>query len=398
MTSPRLRALLAAALASALPAFAANVLHVTSRDTNGAWQFDWRGTAATVVSGVGRAEASVVAIGPRRLATLAAPLSQTFVDFDPDCPTTEVHIRRDVLQLAVTRLSGTEARGTSAVVEIGTTTTLDGCNAGRVVPFGAPGDAGIATQHLAAALRPSKADLSPGVTLAGPSDQPGLDGFPAVDVTTFGAGALSFAASGGVYATDTVDGWLVLSLPFGQRGYTRVAVDRAGAETWVAADWSAGLPQRVFNTLMVKPAPGAGFGTPRQAARIWESGLFSGSNNPFYFYLYRDGSGERVSVDMAAGTELRSPVRWRLEGETLVTVRDLGSGLGHRTWVPLRNSGSTRFVLESESIRTPGGGEEPFIAPRINFYLDEGAATPPPPAARPHAPATARQPLNRPRT
>lgn len=366
---------LAVATASAAP-----VLHVgDTRSSNQAYQFDWRGASATVVSTQGRSEATVVTTGPQRVATLAVPFSATNTVFDPDCPELPVEVRRDVLIVAVTRLSGFENRGTSKVVDIGEETTLSGCNAGRVVPFGAPTDAGFATRHLAASLRPSMGDLMPGTSLAGPSDQPGLDAFPAADVITVGAGIWQFPTSGINHPVATVDGWAVLDLGFGERGYTRLAVDRNGAETWIAADWAAGQPQRVFRTLMVRPVPGAGFGNVRQTTRVWESGLFIGTNTPFFFHLYRGGTGERISQDLAAGTETRLPITWGFSGSNLETVRTFGDGSsGRRTWVPLRNSGASRFVMESETRTLPDGTVLPFILPRVNFYVDEGAATPPP--------------------
>jgi hypothetical protein len=373
---------LAAALLAAATAGAAPVFHVgTERNTNGAYLFDWRGAAASVVGNQGRTEATVVTTGLQRLATLATPLSQTFENTDPDCPFEFVEVRRDVLQLAVTRLTGTENRGTSKVVDIGTDTTLSGCNAGRVVAFGDPADAGFSTRHLAASLRPSTSDLSPGVTLAGPSEQPSLDLFPAADVVSFGPGTMQFNSSGAVYPYSTVDAWLVNVLPSGERGHTRIAVDRNGAETWIVADWAGGQPQRVFRTLMVKPAPGAGFGGVRQASRIWESGLFIGTNTPFVFQLYRDGTGVRISQDLLAGTETRIPVTWGFDAANLVTTRTFGDGsTGRRTWTPLRNSGSSRFVMEAETRTLLDGTVLPFIAPRVNFYVDNGPATPPAPS------------------
>lgn len=376
-----LRALIGALAAAALPhaALAVEVLHAGARNTNGAYQFDWRSERATVVTSLGRSEASVATSGPQRLATLDAPQSTFYEVFDEDCPELPSEVRNDLIQLAVTRLSGTENRGRSKVVHIGIETTLTGCNAGRALPYGAPTDEGLATSHLATRLRPSLADLTPGVTLAGPSDQPGLDIFPAADLATFGAGTLSFSASGGSYPLANVDRWLVLDLPLGLRGFTRFAVERNGAETWIAADWDGGVPQRVFSTLMVKPATGAGFGTQRRAAHVWESGLFAGTNNPFFFELYLDGTGARVAKDLAAGTESRQPVLWGVFGSELVTQRPLPDGTAYvRTWVPLRNEHGVRFVMEDEVRWFPDGTREPRIAPRVNFYLDQGPATLPP--------------------
>jgi hypothetical protein len=297
----------------------------------------------------------------------------------------QVQVRQDTRQIGVTRTSGTESRGTSSVVSLGTITTLTGCNAGRVEPFGSLADPGFETLHLAMSLRPSIADLTPGTTIAGPSEDETSDigQFPAADLMTVQAGSALFAATGNMRPLTTADGWLVLGLDAGQRAYTRFSVDRrTGSEAWIAAAWAAGLPTRVVQTRMVKPDAAASFGTVRQASRMWESGLNLGTNTPFYYYLYRDGTGQRVFKDLAAGTESRSPLTWAFNGPNIETYRSIGPNTGTRTWKPLRNSGTTRFVMEDEVLLLPDGTPSPFIKPRVNFYVDTGAATPPAPAAR----------------
>ena len=224
----------ALALSATFAASAAPVLHVgDTRGSNQAYQFDWRAGSATVIATQGRSEALVVTTGPQRLVTLAVPFTSTFETIDFDCPDQPlVLIRNEVLQVAVTRLSGNESRGTSKVIQLGTDTTIGGCNDGRVVPFGSLADPGFTTRHLAASLRPSMGDLVPGVTLAGPSDQPGIDVFPAADVITVGAGVWQFPTSGISHPVATVSGWAVLdlgALGLGERAYTRFAVDRNGA-------------------------------------------------------------------------------------------------------------------------------------------------------------------------
>lgn len=369
----------AAAALVASAASAETVLHVGPSNTNSAYVFDWQGTRAVVVNPRGRVGATVSGRGAKRIATLDQPYSDVNIVSDPDCPDTESEVRHDVLKLAVVRLSGSDRRGTSKIVEMGTDTTLSGCHVGRVARFGTLSDEGDPTRHLAADSRPSIADLAPGSTLAGLSEQADISLSPAADVVTFSAGSVTFKATGKVYAQGVVDGWLVLDMGGAQRGYTRFAVDAKGAETWIAADWSDGVPVAVYATLMVKPSADAGFGGTARAARLWESGLFMGTNEPFYFDLYRDGTGSRVSKDLAEGTETRLPVTWGIEGANLITRRPVGSSgtVAQRQWVPLRNSGGTRFVMESEVRVQPDGSSTLYVPPRVNFYVDEGPGTPP---------------------
>lgn len=378
-----IRTLFATLLAGAVCcAAAAPAYHVpVARNYTAAYVLDWRAAGrATAVTPEGRGEGRWADVGAQRVLTLTTPIqSAEFEVYDEDCPDVLSKARNDTLQIGVTLTSGTLTRGESDLVLAGNVVTTQGCNVGRSVPFGTLSDPGLRTRQIAAGLRPSTSDLVPGVSLAGPSELPGDPTAVAADVMTFVVGGGQFAASGQVHPLTWTDGWFVIAAPWGERGYTRVAVDRTtGAETWVEAAWLAGQPTQVFQTLMVKPAAGAGFGTVRQASRIWESGLFAGTNNPFFFRLYRDGSGERLSQDLAAGTETRSPISWAFDGTHIVHTRAIGGGTGQRRWVPLRNGSGVRFVMESETQTLPDGTVLPFIAPRVNFYLDQGPATPPP--------------------
>lgn len=355
-------------------------------NTSNAYLFDWQGsTRAGVVASEGRTGATVLRSGTQRLLTLDTPFSaQTYaVDVDP-CIGTQPLVQRDVLQLAVVTTSGTDSRGTSKVVEIGTETTLEGCAPGTVTPFGAPTDPGLATRHLALSLRPSVADLLPGVALAGPSEAPRDPATPfiAQDVLTLQAGGLgSFAASGHVVpAGFDADQWLVLAVAGGERAYARLFVDRlTGAETWLDVERSGGVPQVAYARLMVKPVAGASFGGLRRASRMWQSGLSTTPTSAFLIYLYQTGAGERVLVDTAAGTESRTPISWTFAGANIRQTRALGStSTGVRTWQPLANNGGrATFVIEDEVRVAADGTVLPFIAPRVNFYTDTGAATPP---------------------
>jgi hypothetical protein len=110
---------------------------------------------------------------------------------------------------------------------------------------------------------------------------------------------------------------------------------------------------------------------------MWESGLFVATRTPFFFYLYKNGTGERVLKDLDLGTEDRTPVPvWGFDGLNLVQQRAFGPGTRDRTWVPLSNVGKFRWVMESE---TAFDGTDTFtlIKPRVNYYKDTGKAVPP---------------------
>jgi hypothetical protein len=342
------------------------------------------GTRARVVNMMGSTLASVAHEGSQQVFSLDTPLSQTEFSADPDSCGDFPPLRRDISQIVVRHASGGLLRGTSQVVEIGTLTPTEGCDAGVSVPFGAPTDPGATVNRLAMVARPLMVDLLPGTRIAGFSEQEWLpdDHFIAADVVTFHAGGQAlFAASGRVVpAAFNAERWLVLNLGTFERAYTRLEVDLVtGAETWLRADWSGGQAQRVFPDLVVKPATPASFGNEAQASRIWESGLFFTSQAPFFIHLYPGGMGERVLKDLEAGTETRATISWFQAGSTIAQSRISSGGLAQldRTWVPLRNRGNIRFVMESETSSFNGGAPEVIIRPRVNFYIDRGAAVPP---------------------
>jgi hypothetical protein len=253
-----------------------------------------------------------------------------------------------------------------------------------VQPFGSLSGPGFQTSNLSMALRPSVSDLVPGVAIAGPGEQSRATPFDflSADVLTLQAGGLGLFARSGNVVSAAIDagGWLQLGLPSGQRAYARIVVDlRTGAETWFDADWAAGRPASLRAVQMVKPGAGAGFGTLRQASRMWQSALTTDLSK-FAIYLYQTGTGERVTVDLVTGTESRAPITsWDFSGDNVVQMRPAGSATRVRTWIPLLNGGGrTRFVMESEDIVNPDGTHVEIILPRVNYYVDTGAATPPP--------------------
>lgn len=375
----------AALLAVGLPATAAAAgtksiaYYMPGDGTSTAYLIDWQPRArARVVAGQGVQSGAVADSGSQKLITLDAALSTTYGNVD-SCGE-DIQQRSDTQQVVVRDLPG----AISQIVEIGTITNIGGCEDGLVTPFGAPGDAGASKKRLAMNARPSVADMVPGVQIAGPSEEAWAPGDIAVaqDVITLGAGTATFQATGDAYtAAFSPDQWLVFSLAGFQRAYTRVEVDsKTGGETWLKADWVGGSPVQVESALFIKPAAGAGFGTMTQAARMWDSGIFIATRKPFFFYLYKTGTGERVQKDLDLGTESRTLINaWGLDGGNLWQQRLLGGGTiqRNRTWVPLRNEGSkTRWVMESE-VQVDGSGETVLIKPRVNYYLDTGKAVPP---------------------
>lgn len=384
-----IRALAAAgSLAFSLGAQAVPYVHVASTSSSSsAYIFDWRGSRAVVVDGLGRRAGNLVTAGAVRTVTLDAPLSQEYTGEIPSCGGEQPQMRQDITQFTVTRTSGTDLRGESSVSAAGTVTTLTGCAAGTVVPFGTdPSETAVATRHLAMSQRPTLTDLTTGTRLAGPSEEarPADSTFVAADVVTMGTGQVQFSATGNAYSTSITDNWLVVGLPGTARAYTRFSIDRSnGAEVWVDADWSGGLPQRVFQTLMVKVGTAPTFGSVANMSRIWESGLFIGSTTPFSIWLYSNLTGERVSLDPATGTESRRAITWSVAGTTLTQNRSFGPNAAVRRWDALRTVGATRWVMESENVvEASTGTSSVLIKPRVNFYVDRGATTLPAPTAR----------------
>lgn len=348
----------------------------------GAHLIDWQPkNRARVVTGAGVRSGSVLDNGTQRLITLDSPFSAVQAWGTDECGDYEE--RHDTMQLVVRDLTG----GVSQIAEIGADVVVGGCRNGESTPFGSPDDEGASARRLSMAARPPMTDLVPGLQLAGPGEQVWALDYPSPsqDVVVVQANAATFQATGNTYpATIDATGWWVFDLTGAQRAYTRLELDaRTGGETWLTAEWAGGQAQRVATQSFVKPLAGAGFGTVAQASRMWQSGLTVGANNPFantpfYFYLYKNGTGEQVSKVLDAGTETRLPITWSFDGLDILHERITAGGalVQTRRWVPLRNEGSRRrWVLESTEYRVDGE-TFPGILPRVNYYLDTGKAVP----------------------
>lgn len=337
---------------------------------------------AKVTAPDGSYRGSLTDDGTLRVVTFDTPPSSIGTGFPDSCGNL-YQLSRQVNQLAFRQVSGTARAGESALIEVGVETALDGCDAGTTTPFGSLSDAGVPVAYRAMNNRAPMTDVVAGAQFAGfveSAVNPDVP-FPTQDIGTLLAGnQLRFETTGTVVpAAIDAKGWLVLSMPGFQRGFTRLVVDKTtGAETWLEAEFVSGKPATIKERLFTKPLAGAGFGNLRAAAHIWESGLFVGTNNPFFFWLYRDFTGERVSQTIDPPSEVRQPITWAFDGLNIVQTRAPADGtVRTRTWKPIANVGKNRWVMESEQILFPDGQLIDLILPRVNFYVDRGVATPP---------------------
>ena len=399
--TPRLLARLARSLAAAIvvatlaawavPAAAKTMIYVPeSYGYTGSWYVVLKSDAtARLVGEVGAKSGTYTDDGTEILVSLNKPLSYEFMSKFLDCNGLQYTQRRDVKQVLFRRVDGSNVnKGKSRVVEIGEIVDVTGCTPGAKTAFGSVSDEGFPMLHLTTAKREPMTDAVAGLTIAGFREPPRPDPYynPYVsleaDVVTFDTDTtVHFQRSGHVVnATLTSDQWLVLDMPTFQRGYTRVSINTSnGIETWLEATFKDGKPQTVTNVMMSKPLVGASFGTKAATSRMWESGLFVGSTHPFFFYLFRDFTGDRVETDLVAATEFHIPITWRYEGLDVVTSRTSNGTLIERRWTPVGRTGKNMALMEQE-IRTPSGGSPyVYIPARLTFYIDRGAAYPPVP-------------------
>ncbi len=377
------------------PASAAGVKSIAyyalSESNQSAYLIDWNAAQkkARVAGNGGASSGTYVDDGTQKVITLAQPLSETWLYSYDDCGT--VYARSATRQVVVRDLPDSVTQ----TVQIGERTQIGGCNDGEITPYGSLTDEGTSMKRLSMSARPSMSDVQPGLEIAGFSEDhlAFAELYFAQDVVWLDFnGRARFRKTGdAVPAAVNAKQWLVMTLPPGdQRAFTRLAVNNTTqGETWLMAGWVNDQAAWVVKQLVVKTQEGASFGTVAQASRKWESGLFRGTQLPFFIYLYQDATGERVLKDLDAGTETRTPIdSWGFQGLTLWQERLISGGayVSTRRWQPLRNEGTkTRWVLETE-VRVQDGVDVVSIKPRVNYYVDTGKAVPPT-AARPAAQA-----------
>lgn len=295
-------------------------------------------------------------------------------------------------QLAFESLRGDPGNQRALITFIGQDLALDGCLAGQVTPF--KGTTVFNERNMSS--REPMTDLRPGVQLAGlrEAGDPVGQGVEQQLATLLPGRKLRFDDTGTVVdARFTADGWLVYDSPEGTRGYTRLYREPSAGENWLEARFEGGKPVQVIERLMVKPRQPAGFGGVAATARHWESGLFIGLDPAFFIDLYRDYTGDRVSVAQDPYEEVRTPITWGYAGNQVVQTRLVGTSTLTRTWRPIRTQGPYRWVLESEVSQQADGSSFTVFPPRVNYYVDQGPASPP---ARAANPARARDAARRP--
>jgi len=382
---------LAALMGGPLAAQAANrtVAYVgeSGYGQNLAYLVEWRsgGTRANLVANAGLASGAVSTLGLNQVITLDVPFSEVGLGDPTTCDGLQPDVRFDTLRIGIRQRSGNANKGLSAVSTAGSATTLTGCEAGKVVAWGEISDtSGLNALHRAMSARAPVDDLVVGAKLTGMSVQGStVVEQPGVDIGIFQAGGLLQMALAGTTVPYTLgaDGWFVLDLgAAGQRGYLRLtAADGRGIEQWLAADMAGGVPQRVQSALMLKPVDGTAWGTVAETSRMWESGLFTKTTNPFFVYLYKDGTGERVQKSLVDGSETRTPINaWLIDTGIVSQDRVLGNGtIRRRLWVPQLRLGKSMGVLEAEKAINPDGSSQWVILPRVNNYVDTGKAVKP---------------------
>lgn len=234
-------------------------------------------------------------------------------------------------------------------------------------------------------------EIGPGSRLAGFSEEAVamdasgafLPTFPSQDTVVFSGlpGMATFERSGHSYPVRLeADGWMVFSLPGGERAYTRMSLGpQPGSQIWLYADLVSGQAQWMRQTTMATPQPGASFDTARQSARYWLSPIESSDPALRYFgwQLRPDGSGfSCIGPEPAAGFCVTPLLSWRYDGDiTIDRSWRGGTQLRQRHWQALARQDGTQWVMEREDLyNLDGSYAGPFIAPRVIGYTDMGFA------------------------
>lgn len=336
-------------------------------------RWDTDSQTALLVNESGARQGSYTVVGARRRLVVDPPFAADSYVFD-SCGNQA--LARDLTDIFLIGIdSGDVSQGTSQVNAVGRRQFLTGCDAGQTEPIGSEDDPGYTMSHLAMALAPGMSDLKKGRRLAGPQEAP-LNGAAlwqlAQEVVSFpDRRHVRFERSGQTYARSThPDGWMVVSLPSGPRGFLRLAVDsKTGAETWLVADMVDGQPAWVSKSEMVMadaaPTWGGTSGVSRNWRLSWDYAFME-------YRLYPDQTGVRYFYR----DDIVQPLSWGLADERVTLTRDSRSFQSVRHWTPLARKGRFQWVMEDDTWTYTDGGTY-VIAPRVVMYKDMGAGTPP---------------------
>ncbi|MCA0176997.1 MAG: Ig-like domain-containing protein [Proteobacteria bacterium] len=352
-------------------------------------QVEWNTTSGvaqrTDDAGVATATFTQNAAGERTL-TLDVPRARDYLTMDA-CG--QEATARDVTTAYTYAVVGApRALDNTRLATVGYTYWVTGCTAGTRVDWSAV-PATYAGRPMRARLPLS--DIGPGTRLTGFSEEAVAQDasgqfqplFPSQDTVVFSGlpGTATFERSGHSYPVRLdANGWLVFSLPGGERAYTRMSLGlQRGGEIWLYADQAGDQAQWMRQTTMVTPQPGSSFDTARQAARYWLSPIESSDPALRYFgwQLKPDLTGSSCGGPVLAPEYCTTPLlSWRYSGDvTIDRSWRGGTQLRQRHWQALARLGSTQWVMEREDLyNLDGSYAGPFIAPRVIGYTDLGFA------------------------
>lgn len=295
-------------------------------------------------------------------------------------------LRDDRTQAIYLDLDQRPRTGKTIIGTAGTRTWVDGCDAGLSEPYATDG-ADWPLQRQSMSISADVADLVAGTRLAGLSEEPvtySADGqvnwfnLPQDTVNFTGLpGMAIFERSGYGHAAHlNQNNWVVIDLPSGPRAYRRMITDaRNGREIWLMGDVQGNELKWVGQINMVKPAAGASFGSEEDVARVWRSSFRT--SGLFGYKLFPDHTANRCSKAPDQPWYCFTTVSWSFEMDIVsITTVYPGSFTRLRTWEPLVRNGNKQWVFETEVYQNADGSTSPYIARRVNYYEDKGAAAP----------------------
>lgn len=332
---------------------------------------------ASVVAYNGTGEASWKTEDGAIVLTLVKPISEESYSEDVDgCTGNQVMTRRDTTGYRVRQVTGDESAGLVLGFTVGSTTRLEGCDAGKAVPFDISSGSLVKMVDMDQAEPLTAADMSTGTVWAGMLGNDDLIGIYAnrgtdsLEITGAGTGRYTRSGTDKTWAMDGY--WLVVSDGSVERRYARLSRDAgSGEEHWLVHDIVAGKARAGIETMMIRVDPDASWVADASLFRHWESGITSGgpvTEGSYLFDLYSDGTGADVS--MFPGEPLsKRPTTWAIGSDGSLTMTRVQEGPPRlRTWYLLRRNAGTVYVMENLHMNSSDNW-------RMNVYTDAGPAS-----------------------
>jgi hypothetical protein len=337
-------------------------------------RWDASAMRASLVDEVGAGQGSFSLVGQRRRLVLDQPLVQVYYEFD-SCHQ-QVPVQYETTVYLIGPVSGDATQGSSTVHSVGQRRVMAGCDAGQLTPYGDENEPGVTLSHRAMSLLPGMADLKKGRAIAGFLDVPARSCYLLPlpqDVARFpNRHRVVFDRSGQSYARSAhPDGWMVLDLPSGPRGFLRVAIEpRTHAETWLVARMTDGQPSCVAQVDMVAADASPSFGGDAAVARNWQLQTLAGSDHQYRLY------GDHTGAIYYLSDGFTWPLTWSLDAEVLTMRWSTSTSTSTRTWQPLHRKGRYQWVMDSR-ISVNRYGNALVSEPSVYLYEDLGPGVPP---------------------